>query len=56
MNAVIFGFAVGDPEHLLPELLVYSGFVMSLQVQLFLAPITFLNYCMITSVEDIVQI
>ena len=49
------GANVGDPETIVPELILWSFFVASSVFQLSLAPTTFLNYCFVTSVEEFVK-
>ena len=49
------GASVGDPETLVPELVLWSVFAVSAVFQLSLAPTTFLNYCLVTSVEEFVD-
>lgn len=49
------GLNVGNPETILPELIVWSVLVASAVFQLSLAPTTFLNYCFVTSVEEYVR-
>jgi hypothetical protein len=44
---------VGDPEHLIPELLIYGAMIALNAWQLYIAPTTFLNYCLVTSVEEL---
>jgi hypothetical protein len=44
---------VGDPEHLIPEMLTYGSLIALNALQLYIAPTTFLNYCLVTSVEDL---
>jgi len=46
---------VGNPEGLVPELIVWIIFTASAVFQLSLAPTTFLNYCFVTSVEEYVK-
>lgn len=46
---------VGDPEHLVPEILTYGAFALLNIAQLSIAGITFLNYCLVTCVEDLVS-
>ena len=46
---------VGNPETILPELILWSMFIVSAIFQLSLAPTTFLNYCFVTSVEEFVK-
>lgn len=46
---------VGNPDTILPELLLWSAFVGSSLFQLSLAPLTFLNYSFVTSVEEFVK-
>lgn len=45
--------SVGDPEHLIPELLLYGTMATLNMWQLYQAPTTFLNYCLVTSVEEL---
>ncbi|KAL7530275.1 hypothetical protein ACHAXR_003399 [Thalassiosira sp. AJA248-18] len=54
-TALYIGATVGDPETVLPELILWSAFVASALFQLSLAPTTFLNYCFVTSVEEYVK-
>ena len=54
-SAVYAGASVGDPETLVPELVLWSVFAVSAVFQLSLAPTTFLNYCLVTSVEEFVD-
>ena len=54
-TALITGSNVGDPETIVPELILWSVFVASSAFQLSLAPTTFLNYCFVTSVEEFVK-
>ena len=44
---------VGDPTNLLPELAAYGALAIMDVMILSQTPITFLNYCLITSVEDL---
>lgn len=47
--------AIGDPDHLVAELVVFCTFALCDFVQVAtLIPTTFLNYCIITTVEDMV--
>ena len=50
------GGNVGNPETIMPELILWSIFVVSTVFQLSLAPTTFLNYCFVTSVEEYVKV
>ena len=52
-NALIQGLEVGNPDLLVPELVVFALYVTSAIGQLLLAPQTFLNYCLVTSIEDL---
>jgi hypothetical protein len=54
-SALIQGLQVGNPDMLVPELTLFSLYVGSAIGQLLLAPQTFLNYCLITSIEDLAQ-
>lgn len=54
-TALYLGQNVGNPEGTLPELILWSVFVVSAIFQLSLAPTTFLNYCFVTSVEEYVD-
>ena len=48
--------SVGDPEHLVPELIAYGSFAALALLQLAtMVPVTFLNYCLVTCVEDMVD-
>ena len=53
--ALIQGLEVGNPELLIPELIVFGVYVASAIGQLAIAPQTFLNYCLVTSIEDLSQ-
>jgi hypothetical protein len=44
---------VGDPDSLVPEILTYGALVVINVMQLYFSPTTLLNYCLITSVEDL---
>lgn len=46
---------VGNPEGLIPELVMWIIFTASAVFQLSLAPTTFLNFCFVTSVEEYVK-
>lgn len=50
-TALYLSETVGNPSGTLPELILWSIFVISAVFQLSLAPTTFLNYCFVTSVE-----
>jgi hypothetical protein len=54
LNAVLHpnSITVGDPDHLWAEIVTYGIFVLLNIGQLAIAPITFLNYSLITSIED----
>lgn len=52
-NALIQGLEVGNSDLVVPELVVFTCFVASAIGQLLLAPQTFLNYCLVTSIEDL---
>lgn len=52
-SALMQGVEVGNPELLVPELGIFGFFVASAIGQLLLAPKTFLNYCLVTSIEDL---
>ena len=54
-TALYLGETLGNPEGTLPELILWSIFVLSAIFQLSLAPTTFLNYCFVTSVEEYVD-
>lgn len=54
-SALIQGLQVGNPDMLVPELTLFSFYVGSAIGQLLLAPQTFLNYCLITLIEDLAQ-
>jgi len=53
INALIQGLEVGNPDLLVPELTIFGLYVASAIGQLLLAPQTFLNYCLVTSIEDL---
>jgi hypothetical protein len=53
--ALYLGENVGNPDGVMPELILWSIFVASAIFQLSLAPTTFLNYCFVTSVEEYVN-
>jgi len=55
INALVRGLDVGYPDLLLPELGVYGLFTTLALLQLSLVPQTFLNYCLVTSIEDLAQ-
>lgn len=44
---------VGDPTNLAPELIAFGAFAIMDALILSLTPTTFLNYCLVTSVEDL---
>jgi hypothetical protein len=46
---------VGDPAHLVPEIWTFAAFALLNLAQLAMAPTTFLNYCLVTCVEDMVK-
>lgn len=46
---------IGNLEWLVPEIVLYSGFVLLLVAQLILTPSAFLNYCTATSIEEMTQ-
>lgn len=53
VDAVLTGTVVGDPSHLIPELVAYGSFVLLTLVQLiFVAPRAFWNFCIVSSVEE----
>lgn len=54
-TALYLGEKVGNPEGIMPELILWSVFVGLELLQLSLAPTTFLNYCFVTSVEEFVR-
>ncbi|KAL7519852.1 hypothetical protein ACHAWX_004606 [Stephanocyclus meneghinianus] len=54
-TALYLGENTGNPAGTLPELLIWSVFSISAIFQLSLAPTTFLNYCLVTSVEEYVD-
>jgi hypothetical protein len=51
-NGHIWADNVGSPELVVPELWIFGLYVVVATAQLFLVPLTFLNYSFITSVED----
>jgi hypothetical protein len=53
-EAVYFGWNVGNPDLLLPELVIFGAYVVCASLQLALAPQTFLNYCLVTTIEELV--
>ena len=55
IDAIINVKQVGNPELLAPELALYGTFVASAIGQLALSPQTFLNYCLVTSIEQLVE-
>mmetsp|Transcript_3416 Transcript_3416/g.5698 ORF Transcript_3416/g.5698 Transcript_3416/m.5698 type:complete len:595 (-) Transcript_3416:490-2274(-) len=55
MEALYLHANVGNPEGLVPELIMWIIFTASAVFQLSLAPTTFLNFCFVTSVEEYVR-
>lgn len=55
MAALYLHADVGNPDGLMPELIVWIIFTASAVFQLSLAPTTFLNFCFVTSVEEYVK-
>ena len=53
-TALYIGATVGDPDTVVQELVLWSIFVASTIFQLSLAPTTFLNYCLVTSIQEYV--
>jgi hypothetical protein len=53
--ALLGGYEGGNPELLVPELVIYSLYVGLAIGQLAIIPSTFLNYCLVTSIEELVQ-
>lgn len=51
-NGNIWSDNVGIPELVVPELWIFGLYVVVAAAQLFLVPLTFLSYSLITSVED----
>ena len=47
--------AFGNPESLVPELLVFGSFCVFNLLELFIVPSVFLNYCLISTVETFVN-
>jgi EF hand len=47
------GAETGNPELVVPELAIFGFYVASAIAQLWLAPQTFLNYSLVTSIEDL---
>jgi hypothetical protein len=52
-NALVRGMEVGNPDLVVPELAIFGFYVALAIAQLWLAPQTFLNYSLITSIEDL---
>lgn len=47
------GWQVGNPDLLVPELIVFGTFVLLAAGQLVFAPTAFLTYCLVTSIEQL---
>ncbi len=54
-EGIITADEIGNIDWLIPELSLYSGFVLISILQLFLAPSVFLNYCTATSIEEMTK-
>ncbi len=55
MAALYLHANVGNPDGLMPELIMWIIFTASAVFQLSLAPTTFLNFCFVTGVEEYVK-
>jgi hypothetical protein len=49
------GWQVGNPELLVPELVIFGTFVSLAPLQLVFAPQAFLTFCLVTSIEQLVE-
>ena len=53
IGALIGRVPVGDPAHLMPELLTYGTFVLvSFFLLIFVTPRAFWNFCLVASLEQ----
>ena len=55
INALVNHLPVGDPDGLVPEFLAYGSFVALAFSQLLLFPATFQDFCVATSVHDMIN-
>jgi hypothetical protein len=46
---------VGNPEYIIPEVITFGLLLVLNAVQIYVAPTTFLNFCLVTCVEDLKQ-